>query len=116
VWGDKAERESRSIMILKKKIVEDETTGDKTTEIEAFEVRIPKNLDIALQQLRDTKRSRFLWVDRVCINQQKAKEGGRQVAKMGLIYQGATNVCICVGTKDDNSDLVPVPDDVKGPL
>jgi Heterokaryon incompatibility protein (HET) len=43
----------------------------------------------------------------VCINQQKVKEVERQMAKMDLIYQGATNVCICVGTKGDNSDLVP---------
>lgn len=112
VWGDKKERESKSIKILQRKFIGDKTigskiTGGKTTETKAFEVRIPKNLDIALQQLRDEKQSRFLWVDRLCIHQKDTKEVERQMAKMDRIYQAATNVCICVGTKGDNSDLVP---------
>jgi hypothetical protein len=65
-----------------------------------------ENLDIALSPLRYKDKSRFLWVDRICIDQKNDEEKSSQIAKMVKIYQGAMRVCISLGRENDSSGFV----------
>ncbi|RYP40754.1 hypothetical protein DL767_001472 [Monosporascus sp. MG133] len=47
------------------------------------------------------QRSRHLWVDALCINQQDLDERGAQVALMSLIYKQARSVVIWLGGEDE---------------
>jgi hypothetical protein len=55
--------------------------------LNATVIKITKNLDEILRYLRDTSRSRMLWVDALCINQDDVKERSHQVTLMKEIYQ-----------------------------
>lgn len=59
---------------------------------------IRPNLHSALQHLRDDKRTVYLWVDALCINQDDTAERNEQVRKMAQIYSRASNVCVWLGT------------------
>jgi hypothetical protein len=64
-------------------------------------VRIGGGLYEALMQLRDPAKSRTLWVDAVCIDQENLPERGEQVKIMRKIYSRATHVLIWLGPEDD---------------
>ena len=66
-------------------------------------VRVTRNLCNALQKMRLPNRSRLVWADAVCINQDDIVERGHQVRLMGLIYKRAKRVIIWAG-RDDNRD------------
>jgi hypothetical protein len=58
-----------------------------------------------LEKLRPDERSRLLWIDAICINQNDVEEKSSQVPMMGLIYETATTVIIWIpplpgGTRD----------------
>jgi hypothetical protein len=55
---------------------------------------ITKALDSALRHLRDKTRSRRIWADGICINQDDIVEKNTQVAIMGEIYAGAHHTVI----------------------
>jgi hypothetical protein len=59
--------------------------------------RISAGLRDALDRIRDTEKSRILWADALCINQQDDKERASQVRLMGLIYWKAQRVHIWLG-------------------
>ena len=63
------------------------------------------NLASALKQLRYRDRPRYLWIDAICINQDDNNERNVQVALMGGIYSGASEVCVWLGDAGDYSDL-----------
>lgn len=63
---------------------------------------IGENLYNALRRLRD-KSARYLWVDRICIDQSNLLERSDQVQKMGRIYSGARLVAIWLGEEDNNT-------------
>ncbi len=63
-------------------------------------VPITTSLFQALMQVRYSDKSRVLWVDSVCINQQDPKEQGAQVSMMGTIYARSTSTLICLGDSD----------------
>lgn len=67
-------------------------------------IRITVNLTDVLRQCRLPSRSRALWADSVCINQQDNPEKGRQVALMGDIYRNAQRTLICLGTNSEHED------------
>ncbi|KUJ08242.1 heterokaryon incompatibility, partial [Mollisia scopiformis] len=58
---------------------------------------ITRNLEVALRHLRYSVRRRVLWVDAICINQRDDEEKGRQLPRMGDIYQRARSVAIWLG-------------------
>ena len=58
---------------------------------------ITQNLDCALRHLRLPTRSRVLWIDALCINQQDVQERSRQVQIMDHIYSSAHQVIIWLG-------------------
>jgi hypothetical protein len=68
--------------------------------------RVSRTLGLALKYLRDSKGSRFLWVDALCIDQGDTKERSSQVAMMSLVYKAASQVCVWLGEDDDDADLL----------
>ncbi|KAE9376200.1 hypothetical protein N431DRAFT_502932 [Stipitochalara longipes BDJ] len=77
------------------------------------ELKITTNLHSAFVRLRDEKKSRMLWADAVCINQEDANEKPGQIRLMRQIYQNAQRVIAYLGEAADNSQAVY---DLMGPI
>lgn len=86
------------------------TWGDPeaTTEITVNGKRmtVRQNCEYVLQQAFASKRSRYFWVDAICIDQQSTNEKNHQVAMMGQIYKRAVHVFSCVGPHDDDTHFL----------
>ncbi|KAH8885959.1 HET-domain-containing protein [Thozetella sp. PMI_491] len=50
-----------------------------------------------------TKAPTLLWIDAICINQEKNEEKGQQIGLMTKIYQYATRVIMWLGSSDETS-------------
>ena len=72
----------------------------------AFAFSISYNLYLALKALRYEEKSRVLWVDAICINQDKsnADERNHQIPMMPSIYGDAKQVCVWLGDASIDSD------------
>lgn len=94
VWGDAS---------VKKRIYVFENEPLIIPDIRAAKefLMINPNLEIALQQIRDTEEDRFLWIDAVCIDQQNVQERNSQVTLMNQIYTKATKVIVWLGVGSD---------------
>lgn len=68
--------------------------------------KVSKTLDSALRCLRNRKEERRLWVDALCIDQENSNERSAQVKRMRHIYHRASNVCVWLGEKSEDSDCV----------
>jgi len=68
-------------------------------------LQITNNLAVALRHLRLRKKSRTLWVDAICINQDDPVERSAEVLEMGSIYRNAQQVVIWLGPASHDSDL-----------
>jgi hypothetical protein len=66
---------------------------------------ISRNLDAALKRLRSQDIPLYIWVDRICINQEDVLERSAQTSRMSNIYKQAENVCVWLGEADENSEL-----------
>lgn len=67
---------------------------------------VTRNLEEALQYLRYSDvRSRVLWIDAICIDQQNIPERSQQVARMGDIFTEAMGVIVWLGAWSDDSTL-----------
>ncbi|KAF7671351.1 hypothetical protein GT037_010676 [Alternaria burnsii] len=64
---------------------------------------ITRGLYEALIQLRHKTKSRILWVDAICIDQENLKERGEQVKIMRQIYAHAARVLVWLGPADDET-------------
>ncbi|KAF2826634.1 HET-domain-containing protein [Ophiobolus disseminans] len=60
--------------------------------IDDCQLNISKSLHSTITRLRRTHKTRTLWIDAICINQQDDQERGSQVALMGQIYHRADTV------------------------
>jgi len=60
-------------------------------------IAITQNLNDALLRFKLRDRSRILWADAICINQNDDVEKGSQVKLMNKIYAKATRVCAWLG-------------------
>lgn len=67
-------------------------------------VSITANLDCALRHLRHEDRTRVLWVDALCINQNNVHERNHQVQLMRQIYSRAHTVIIWLGPAEEGDD------------
>lgn len=77
---------------------------------------IRKNLDRALRELRDPVVKLNIWVDSVCIDQNKVSEQNRLIPRMLEIYDVADVVISWLGGGDDASDTaIDFLDDLKTP-
>lgn len=80
---------------------------DKTPFIlNGTEVRITKNLSIALRHLQQDIEQILLWIDALCIDQSNMVEKSEQVLRMRDIYAAAESVTVWLGPAADNSDLI----------
>ena len=64
-------------------------------------LEITPNLRDGLRQMRLQDRSRYLWADAICINQDDVSERGHQVSNMLKIYQNASLVLVWLGVDED---------------
>ncbi|KAN0095966.1 Heterokaryon incompatibility protein (HET) domain containing protein [Hyaloscypha variabilis] len=71
--------------------------GSETIQCGAFSISATKNLIRALRVLRHPAKSRWLWVDALCINQKDLDEKSKQIPMMRDIYSGATMVLVWLG-------------------
>ena len=60
-------------------------------------IMVTQNLKDALLRLKLKDRSRIVWADAICINQNDDVEKGSQVKLMKGIYGNATRVCVWLG-------------------
>jgi hypothetical protein len=60
-------------------------------------ITVTQNLKDALLRFKLKERSRFVWADAICINQNDNVEKGSQVKRMDRIYANATRVCVWLG-------------------
>ncbi|KAK4102215.1 HET-domain-containing protein [Parathielavia hyrcaniae] len=79
--------------------------GDPTV-VEAIAVdhqriQVPASAWGALNALRYADRTRRLWIDAICINQQDMDERTSQVKLMGTVYRTAESVRVWLGPGDD---------------
>lgn len=68
-----------------------------------YKLRVREQLALALKYLRHADRSRTLWIDAICINQDDPSERNHQVQMMSRIYTRAQEVCIWLGDSDSDS-------------
>jgi hypothetical protein len=74
-----------------------------TIQLNQKAVAVRQNLWRALYDLRDTRESRTLWIDTLCINQTNVHERNCQVSRMGSIYSQAARVVAWIGQDDYES-------------
>lgn len=70
-------------------------------------IPITPNAYSALKRLRKPRRSIYLWIDSVCIDQTNKLEKSHQVRLMAEIYQKASKILVYLGEEADASHLVP---------
>ncbi|KAI1496814.1 heterokaryon incompatibility protein-domain-containing protein [Biscogniauxia marginata] len=64
-----------------------------------------ENLEAALRRLRRPRKTRTLWIDAVCINQDDIEERGAQVKLMRDVYEMATQVNIWLGEPTSGAEI-----------
>lgn len=65
---------------------------------------VTHNLEEALRYLRHKDSQRTLWVDAICIDQANEDERGKEVFRMGDIYNFATRIVIWLGPSGEATD------------
>jgi len=79
----------------------------KTIELDGTPFEVRENLWDFLRQAQCNRssRSRYLWIDALCINQSRVTERNHQVGMMGEIYSKAANVAVWLGSKNPEVEL-----------
>jgi hypothetical protein len=93
-WADESGNQALERDII---ICSDALLGSRIT-------KVTVNCDLALRRVRDTIKSRMLWIDTLCIDQANAVERGHQVQQMQRIYANAATVYAYIGEAADRSD------------
>src|SRR2546423_5198701 len=89
-----------------------------TIQVNSHDFTVNRNLWMMLHDLQvgadERKEGRQLWIDAICINQNDIAEKGRQIPKMGKIYEKAERVVVWLGPGTRESewglDLLEHPD------
>jgi hypothetical protein len=66
---------------------------------------ITPNCEAALRRLRQPQKSRLVWVDAICINQNSIPECNNQVKYMGEIYGQAKQVVVWLGESTPQTEI-----------
>ena len=99
-WGDEFEEDpSLPRDLLRSMLLREINSGQKFLRCNGQILLISSNLYNALRSLRD-KLVKYLWVDRVCIDQSNDLERAEQVRLMGKIYSKARLVAVWLGEED----------------
>ena len=77
--------------------------GKEQLYIDDVQYEITANLAQAFSHLRYEDRNRLMWVDAVCINQDRWAERGHQVRLMGSVYARSSSVLIWLGPETHDS-------------
>jgi hypothetical protein len=70
-----------------------------------YVLSVSKNLVCALDHLRFKERSRTLWIDAICVDQQNLEERSQQVGMMADIYRWAEQIIVWIGPQRGCSSL-----------
>jgi hypothetical protein len=68
---------------------------------------VPANAKLVLRRLRHAKRSRTIWIDAICVNQDDNDDKGHQVARMAKIYSNTRRNLAWLGEIDAASSDIP---------
>ncbi|KAF4452935.1 HET-domain-containing protein [Fusarium austroafricanum] len=83
--------------------------GDPTStaklSVDRAEVKITKNLAIALRYIRHGTEEQVFWIDGICINQADMSERCEQVLLMAEIFQQAERVVAWLGEEENDSSV-----------
>lgn len=78
--------------------------SDQIVYISGMKFCITENVQAVMKELRlKPGKSRYLWIDAICINQEDVTEKNSQVAMMAEIYKKATRVNIWLGDSTKSS-------------
>lgn len=72
--------------------------------IDGYDLRVTANLYEALLRLQDQLIERILWIDAICIDQDKKEERAKQVQLMAKIYCNANRVIVWLGEGQADGD------------
>ncbi|KAI3324016.1 heterokaryon incompatibility protein-domain-containing protein [Xylariaceae sp. AK1471] len=81
-------------------------TTCRTIECNGKDFGVTHNLFDALINIRLSDKSRKIWIDALCINQENNTERSQQVQYMYRIYRAATQVIVWLGNEADDSDFI----------
>ena len=62
--------------------------------------QVTATLHACLSRICPRLRTKYRWIDRICINQEDLEEKGEQVPLMRVIYNNASDVAIWLGDDD----------------
>ncbi|KAH8699396.1 heterokaryon incompatibility protein-domain-containing protein, partial [Phaeosphaeriaceae sp. PMI808] len=65
--------------------------------VDSRNLPVTKNLECAMRYLRSSEKTRWVWIDALCINQDSIPERNAQVQLMHRIYSGAVLVVSWLG-------------------
>lgn len=77
--------------------------GSEVDSLQFLYVR--NNLLTALKYIRLPDGPRVIWADAICIDQQNMSEKGREVGRMGQIYNEAAQVLVWLGPEDESTPM-----------
>jgi hypothetical protein len=83
-----------------------EEADERKVVLDGSPFTVSPNLYSLLKRLRDSGRTKPIWIDFICIDQQNTTEKSRQIAMMGDIYSKADEVLIWLGDHQ-TSDTLP---------
>lgn len=83
-----------------------DATKCRTIECNDKHFGVSQNLFDALINIRLADKSRTIWIDALCINQENDAEKSEQVQYMYGIYRAATRVVVWLGSEAGDSDFV----------
>ena len=101
-WGDEPQDDPDLSADFLSSLLRAFESGQKFLQCNGQILLISINLYNALRRLRD-KLVRYLWVDRVCIDQSNVLERTEQVRLMGKIYSDARLVLVWLGEEDSHT-------------
>ncbi|PCD34539.1 hypothetical protein FGRA07_08857 [Fusarium graminearum] len=78
-----------------------ERYGTIPVQCDGQKIFITPNCKAAMEKLRLRDKSRYLWIDAICINQTNEQERNQQVAIMGDIYRAAQRVVMWLGEETE---------------
>ena len=81
------------------------SVGEHCISIGGVPLYITENLSMALRRIRGPTRPRNMWIDAICINQDKHEEKALQVTLMGDIFASATRTIVWLGENSADSDV-----------
>lgn len=80
-----------------------DSKSNKTILINDKPFQVGTSCELVLKQAYGYEKSRYYWIDAICIDQKNIDEKSKQVAMMGNIYKKADHVLACVGRHYDDS-------------